>query len=263
MSSRKEQKEAARAERQAKEEQAAAKASRTKRLRMLAAVIGAAAVVVAVLVVVSLGGTKSGGGVDGADEVTARFKGIPQKAMTLGKDDAPVTLVEFADPQCPFCAEFSNKVFPDLVDKYIKTGDLRMELRLQTFLDNSTNDADSSETASFAVAMGEQNLAWNFMDLFYFNQGEESADTVNDDELLKLAGAIPGADGAKALKASSSEAVQEELVASAKEFEEKTGGGTPSFLIGNTGGELKSLPVQSLDPAEFTAAIDELLSASK
>lgn len=260
MSSRKEQKEAAREQRIAMEQEAAAKAARGKRMRNLGLVLAGAAVLVAILVVVSLGGT-GGGGVDGASEVEARFKGVPQKGMTLGKEDAPITLVEFADPQCPFCAEYNNNVFPELFDKYVKTGQMRMELRLQTFLDQSTNDSDSTEAASFAVALGEQNLAWNFIDLFYLNQGEESADTVNEDYLLELAGAIPGADGKKALEASQSQEVSDALLASSEEFEEKTAGGTPSFLIGNTGGTLKSLPVEALEPEPFIEAIDALLAA--
>ncbi len=261
MSSRKEQKEAARAERQAKEQEHAASAARQKRMRMLAVVVGIAAVVVAVLVVVNLGGTGGGGEVKGSSEVQTRLDGIPQKNMALGKEDAPLTMVEFADPQCPYCAQYNNDVLPDLIDKYVKTGQMRMELRLQTFVDNSTGDADSTETASMAVALGEQSFAWNFMDLFYINQGDEAADTVNDSSLLDLAGAIPGADGKKALAARDSETVKTELAASEQLFNAKTGGGTPSFLIGNTGGELKSLPVQQLELSEFTATIDELLAA--
>lgn len=262
MSSRKEQKEAARAERIAKEQAAAAKAARTNRVRMLSIVLGVAAVAVAIAVIVSLGGT-GGGGTNGADEVEARYKGIPQKAMTLGKDDAPLTLVEFADPQCPFCAEYTTEVAPTLIEDYVKTGKLRMELRLQTFLDNQTGDGDSAATASMAVALGDQNVAWNFMDLFYINQEPENVDSASDEYLLNLAAAIPGADGKKALAARESEQVQEELLASAKEFDEKTAGGTPSFLLGPTGGTLETYAYQALDPEEFTAAIDEALTAAQ
>jgi protein-disulfide isomerase len=261
MSSRKEQKEAARQERMKAEQEAAAKAARNKRMRMLGSVLGVAAVLVAIGVVVSLGGT-GGGGTDGADEVEARFKGIPQKGMELGKPDAPVTMVEFADPQCPFCAEYTTEVAPTLIDKYVKTGKVRMVLRLQTFLDDSTGDGDSSATASMAVALGEQNVAWNFMDLFYINQEPESADSASDDYLLNLANAIPGADGKKALAERDSEAVQEELLASAREFEEKTAGGTPSFLIGPTDGTQESFAYTELDPAEFEEALDEAIAAA-
>ncbi len=263
MSSRKEQKEAARAERVAKEQEAATKAARAKRVRMLGIVLGVAAVAVAIAVIVSLGGTSGGGGANGADEVNALYKGIPQKGLIVGDEDAPVTMVEFADPQCPFCAEYSTEVLPTLIEKYVKTGKVRMQLRLQTFLDNQTGDGDSADTASMAVALGDQNVAWPFMDLYYENQEAEAVDSASDEYLLDLAAAIPGADGKKALSERDSEKVQDELVESAQEFDEKTAGGTPSFLIGPTGGTLESMTFQALDPEEFSTLIDEAIAKAQ
>jgi protein-disulfide isomerase len=263
MSSRKEQKEAARAERLAKEQEVAAKAARTKRMRMLGIVLGVAAVAVAIAVIVSLGGTGGGGGVGGADEINARYKGIPQKGMFVGDENAPVTMVEFADPQCPFCAQYATEVLPTLIEKYVKTGKVRMQLRLQTFLDNQTGDGDSADTASMAVALGDQNVAWQFMDLFYENQEAEAVDSASDEYLLDLAAGIPGADGKKALSQRDSDEVENELVESAQEFDEKTGGGTPSFLIGPTGGTLESMTFQNLDPDEFSGLIDEAIEQAQ
>jgi protein-disulfide isomerase len=47
------------------------------------------------------------------------LRGIPQHGPWLGRKDAPLTLVEYVDVQCPYCARFSHDVFPAVVRKYV------------------------------------------------------------------------------------------------------------------------------------------------
>src|ERR1044072_319162 len=77
--------------------------------------------VVAVAAVVVAGGgskpaTQSPGGGD-----NSVLKGIPQSGISLGSPKAPVTIVEFADLQCPFCAEYQRNVFPPILKRYVRT----------------------------------------------------------------------------------------------------------------------------------------------
>ena len=51
---------------------------------------------------------------------TAGFRGY-----VLGSDTAPVTIVEYADFQCPLCGDFDNVQFPDVYEKLIATGKVR------------------------------------------------------------------------------------------------------------------------------------------
>jgi protein-disulfide isomerase len=53
----------------------------------------------------------------------------PLAELSLGKADAPVTIVEYASMTCPHCAEFHNKVLPVLKKKYIDTGKVRLVFR--------------------------------------------------------------------------------------------------------------------------------------
>lgn len=53
--------------------------------------------------------------------------GLPE--ITLGKEDAPVTIVEFASLSCGHCANFHKNVLPDLKKKYIDTGKVRLIMR--------------------------------------------------------------------------------------------------------------------------------------
>ncbi len=78
----------------------------------------------------------------------------------LGRQDAPLTLVEFADYQCPFCKEFESKILPELQKHYIDTGTLRfvaLDLPLATH-------ANASHVAEAALCAGEQYRFWEMRD---------------------------------------------------------------------------------------------------
>ncbi len=49
---------------------------------------------------------------------------VSAAGYALGNKDAPLTLVEFTDYQCPFCRQFHNTVFAHLKKEYIDTGKL-------------------------------------------------------------------------------------------------------------------------------------------
>src|SRR5947207_606368 len=104
-----------------------------------------------------------------------QFKGIPQSGRVLGRSDAPVTMVEFADLQCPFCAQYAQDALPTVVSRYIRAGKLKLELRLIAII-----GPDSGKARRMAAAAQRQNRLWNFAELFYRNQGEENSGYVTD-----------------------------------------------------------------------------------
>ncbi len=86
----------------------------------------------------------------------------PGDPMAQGSVSAPVTLIEFSDFRCPFCAQFVRTTEPVLVDKYVKTGVLRIEWRdMPIFGDQSMAAARAGRAAA------AQGRFWPFVNAVY------------------------------------------------------------------------------------------------
>jgi protein-disulfide isomerase len=253
---RKEARAQARAEREAHEHAEAARQRRNRRLWQLGGVLALAAAVVSVLILVSRTGNgqpAQGEKVDQVAAVNARFAGIPQSGITVGDPRAPVTLVEFADLQCPFCRQFAGGVLPRLIDRYVRPGKLRIEFRNLAFI-----GPDSRTAAQTAAGAAAQNRLWQFVDLFYANQGQENTGYVTDGFLRKVAGGVRGLDVARAMRDATGTRAAAQLN-QAQTLATRNGvNSTPSFLVGRTGGTLRKLDFTTLSPGSFTAPIDGL-----
>ena len=60
---------------------------------------------------------------------STRAKASTSDRPVLGADDAPVTLVEFTDYQCPFCSRFFTRTLPGFKEEYIDTGKVRLVVK--------------------------------------------------------------------------------------------------------------------------------------
>jgi protein-disulfide isomerase len=167
MEGRHEERERLRAERQAAESSEGAEAMRRKRRSQYLIIAGfaAVAVIVALIVISQSGGGGGGGGtpsnVQGASQVSSELDGIPQSGEVLGESSAPITIVEFGDPQCPVCKAFSQRVAPTLISTYVKPGQAKYEYRPWDII-----GPDSAPASKAALAAGEQNRFWNYIQLF-------------------------------------------------------------------------------------------------
>jgi protein-disulfide isomerase len=259
---RREQARQARVEREAAE---ASAARRKRRMYQVLAALGAAAVLVVVAILVSSGGSKNSGtagngsGLAGRPETVAMLDGIPQKDNVLGQANAPVTLYEFADLQCPFCAEFAKNNLPLLVRDFVRPGKVKLVYQDMAFLGN-----DSETAAAAAAAAGQQDKLWYFTNLFYWNQGQENTGYVTDQYLTNLYKGIPGLDAAKA-NADRTKAPATKAIDAPRTLADQFGiSSTPSFAAGPSGGKLQKLNIQGSTYDELKKALDPIVTqASK
>src|SRR4051794_5898968 len=210
------------------------------------AVLAGVAVVAMLAAVVIAGGGSSTPTKKAGDN--SALKGIPQSGIALGSPKAPVTIVEFADLQCPFCAEYHQNVFPTILKRYVRSGKVRLELRLLRFL-----GPDSDRLARVAVAAAGQNRMWQFVGLAYDRQGRENSGYASQSFINKLA-SDAGLGKLDAGRAAEQIITQNENVARTVGIDS-----TPSFLIGKTGGPFKRFQPSELTPGAFTPAIDRAL----
>jgi protein-disulfide isomerase len=263
---RKQRREQARAQRKEMEEAEAAKAVRRTRLTQLGIVVAIVAAVVIVILIATGGkGTKkiaphSAEANSTVAAVKTLIGGIPQSGNTLGDPKAPVTLQYFGDLECPVCKEFTLGALPPIIEKWVKTGKVRIEYHA---LETATREPEVFKTQQVAaLAAGKQDKAWDFIETFYHEQGEEDSGYVTESYIQGIAQQVPGLNLGTWTSARGEAALANEVASDAQAATNVGFTGTPSFLVGKTGGAMQKLEYASLtDPTSFNEAIEKLLKA--
>ena len=228
---------------------------RERTVKLASALAFLALAVVAVLIVVSQSSSDGGGdagSVGGAAEIEAELNGIPQKGLTLGSGSAKATLIEFGDLQCPVCKGFAEEILPPVIEGQVRNGEARIEFRNFTIISEESVDAGAA-----AVAAGRQGRGWNFVELFYRNQGREASGYVTDEFLTAIAEAADVPDIPKWNRDRKSKGVLGEVARTSAEAERLGFNGTPSFAVkgpGTDGLESLGTPNSSDD---FEAALEK------
>lgn len=103
----------------------------------------------------------------------------------LGASSAKVTVVEYADYECPFCEKFFSGVWPELYAKYVKTGKIRFFYQDFAFL-----GPDSNTAAEATHCAADQNRFWQYHDYLFSNQGQEGSGWATADHQKQFAQAV-------------------------------------------------------------------------
>ncbi|KKS43822.1 hypothetical protein A2567_02255 [Candidatus Azambacteria bacterium RIFOXYD1_FULL_42_11] len=206
-----------------------------------------AGVVIAVAVIYSVKSPSPNAG----DVKTAAIGALPavsQSDFMLGDQNAPVTIIEYGDFQCPFCGKFFKETESTLREEYIKTGKVKFIYRDFAFLGQ-----ESFWAANSARCAGEQGKFWEYHDYLYGNQKGENQGTFSKDNLKKFASAL-SLDRGKF-----DSCIDGDKYLDAIQVQTKTGGdagvsGTPANFINGV------LYAGALPTATFTQIIDAELS---
>ncbi|WNF28444.1 thioredoxin domain-containing protein [Streptomyces sp. C11-1] len=170
--------------------------------------------------------------------------------LAVGRADAPVVLIEYADFKCGYCGKFARDTEPELIEKYVKDGTLRIEWRnFPIFGEESENAARG------AWAAGQQDRFWEFHRAAYAEGAKEKG--FGKDRVKALAEEAGVKDLDRFMKDLDGKAAREAV---AKDQEQAYGIGatsTPSFLINGR-------PIAGAQPEEtFTQAIEAAAEQAK
>jgi len=216
--------------------------------KLLWGIGGGIVAIIAVVVVVVLvmgGGSKSAppAPLPGVASVNQLLDGIPQSGNRLGNPAAPATMVEYVDLQCPVCKAFEEQLLPGIVRKYVRTGKLQIESRPIAFI-----GPDSTNGQLGAIAAGQQNKMFNFMQLLYQNQGVENSGWLTP-EMAQRGAASFGLDMNQFNDAVASSDTKNQAATNATQASQDQVRGTPTLLVGKTGGHLVIVPTAQIESA--------------
>lgn len=211
------------------------------------------------------------GGLNGSSNVAGEAvptdSGEPQFATVsvdddpvMGEADAPVTIIEFSDFECPYCKTFHDETLPQIKEVYIDTGKVKFVFR---DLPLSFHDPAATKEALAANCARDQGG-----DTAYFMYHDEIfARTPGNGEGMKEADYKAAADklnldSSALLKCVKDAKFQEEIANDLVNAENYGAGGTPSFFIGRSdpSGSFEGQLVSGAQPFEsFQQIIDALL----
>jgi protein-disulfide isomerase len=228
---------------------------REQLIKLASAAVFLAIVVVAVLIVVSQSGNSGGDtNLEDVGLVNNQLQGIPQSGTIVGNPEAKVTLIEFGDLQCPVCKAFSEGPVSEVIAGPVSSGETKLDFRNFTIISEKSIPAGAA-----AIAAGEQGRGWNFIELFYRNQGTEGTDYVDDEFLTSIAKGAGVPDIGKWNQERKSKRVLDEVSRQTEEAKKLEFTGTPSFAVQGPSGKLETLGTPG-SVGELEAAIQQAAS---
>jgi protein-disulfide isomerase len=168
----------------------------------------------------------------------------------------------FIDVQCPVCDDYEVNHLPSVVNKYIRTGKVQLHLQPWAFIGGAGSQSFTGRLGLIAASM--QNKGFEYAKVLYDNQPPNSEGTgwLNGQMMARIAGSVAGLNLAKWRadtngSAPKSVASQVDKAAAAENVS-----GTPTILVGPTGGKLQVATGNTYNPAGVVEALNAALANS-
>lgn len=202
-------------------------------------------------------------------EVVAADPGTHPNANdnSMGDPNAPITIEEFSDFQCPYCERFHQETEPLLRQYYIDTGKVHFVYRsMGNFVSDNIARAkgtpastESQDAALAAYCAGDQNKFWEMHAYLFANVLGEDAGSFTDQRLKAIAKEV-GLNMSQFNSCYNSGKYNDRVQQDFKDGQAANINGTPGFLVTYTvNGEKKTKLIEGAQP--FTAFQQELETA--
>lgn len=186
------------------------------------------------------------------EEILSALEGLARRQqddpLALGAVDAPVVMIAYSEFQCPFCGRYARETQPELVERYVADGLLRIEWRDFPYL------GPESRTAALAArAAGAQDRFWAFEDAMFADQQPPNSGRLTPEFLADVAQGA-GLDRDRFVQDMQSEELASAVEADFQEGQSIGVTGTPAFLVNGR-------PVIGAQPTDvFVQAVEDALA---
>jgi protein-disulfide isomerase len=109
-------------------------------------------------------------------------------APIRGDKDAPITIVEYSDYQCPFCSRHYEETLPQLLENYIEAGTVRYVFKDFPLTSIHPQAPKAAEAARCAREVGGDDLYWEMHDVLFEAQGDWSGNPESESVFKGYAG---------------------------------------------------------------------------
>ena len=152
----------------------------------------------------------------------------PADGTALGMADAPVTIYEYSDFQCPNCRTAAAEVVPQLDTDYLATGKARLIFKNMAFIGQ-----ESKSAAEAALCAGDQGEFWDYHNKLFENQNGENKGAFKVDNLKRFALEI-GLDEVAFNTCFDEGKYKAKIADELSEAQRRGVSGTPTFFVGQT-----------------------------
>jgi len=214
---------------------------------LVLAAAGAGVVVAGVIIAVMI---ISQGGGDGGDKAPPDIT-VNAVGRTLGNASAPVTIIEYADFQCPWCKRAAANIMPQIERDFIEPGKASLEFRHYPIVDRNGPGKESHWAAYAAECANEQGKFWEYYQTLFANQKGENEGDFTKPKLEGFAKDL-GLNEEQFNSCLESEKYSDVVAQMQKEGEAQGVTGTPTFFI-------NGVKLQAADYSSFKRAIEQAL----